>query len=381
MRRRATREIAIMTTNLDSQSVEERAARWLVRRESGRWNDADQAEMDAWLAEHTAHRIAYLRLEAAWRNSARLKALGARVPSGQVPPRGSWGDARFFRAEFSETPPATEVRHDPIESPSPRPPRFSSLPTTRMASLAAAALVTLTIATYFLLTYILTGDRYTTPIGGTETVHLDDGSRMILNTDTSIRVLFSPRQREIRLDRGEAFFEDTEDASRPFIVYVGDKRIRAVGTQFDVRRYTSDEIQVVVAEGRVKLTMPGNPIRVGRGSSHDPSLGSALLGSGEVARASKAEIAVHVDTPSGVEQLLSWREGYISFDDTPLSEAVVEFNRYNHRKLVIADPAVGRIKIGGNFRSTNEDAFVALLQAGFAVRAEPGSDEVILKSK
>jgi transmembrane sensor len=239
----------------------------------------------------------------------------------------------------------------------------------------------LTFATYFLLAYFLAGDRYTTPIGGTEAVRLADGSRVVLNTDTSLHVLFSARERKIRLDRGEAFFEDTEDVARPFIVYVGDKRVRAVGTQFDVRRYTSDDVGVVVAQGRVRLTMPQHPNPAGPRSGNIPPLTAALLRAGDVARASKTEIAVRMDTSAGVEQLLSWREGYISFDDTPLSEAVAEFNRYNRRKLVIADQSVAGIKIGGNFRSNNEDAFVALLQAGFAVHAERSGDEVILKSK
>jgi transmembrane sensor len=61
-----------------------------------------------------------------------------------------------------------------------------------------------------------------------------------------------------------------------------------------------------------------------------------------------------------------------------LPDAVAEFNRYNRRQLVIEDPALREIRVGGNFQSNNVDGFVRLLQAGFAVRTEERSDRIIL---
>src|SRR3546814_10299679 len=67
--------------------IERTAAAWLARRDAGGWVARDQAELDAWLAASTAHRVAWLRLQAAWRESGRLKALGAGLPAGRVPER------------------------------------------------------------------------------------------------------------------------------------------------------------------------------------------------------------------------------------------------------------------------------------------------------
>jgi transmembrane sensor len=64
-----------------------------------------------------------------------------------------------------------------------------------------------------------------------------------------------------------------------------------------------------------------------------------------------------------------------------LQEAVNEFNRYNLRKIVIQDPAVGSLKIEGNFRATNAEAFVRLLESGFPVRADSQPDQIVLMSK
>ena len=74
-----------------SGQIERRAAEWLARRDGGEWSPADAAALQTWLAAATAHRVAFLRLEAAWNQAGRLKALGAGVASGVLPARHQWG--------------------------------------------------------------------------------------------------------------------------------------------------------------------------------------------------------------------------------------------------------------------------------------------------
>jgi transmembrane sensor len=82
-----------MRRSTDSEGIEQEAARWVVRRDDRTWTEADQAQLDAWLAQHIAHRVAFIRLEVAWRKAARLRALGSGVPAGVIPPRGGWNVA------------------------------------------------------------------------------------------------------------------------------------------------------------------------------------------------------------------------------------------------------------------------------------------------
>jgi transmembrane sensor len=79
-----------MRRSTDSEAIEQEAALWVVRRDDSAWTEADQAQLDAWLEQDIAHRIAFVRLQAAWGMCARLRALGAGVPAGVIPPRGSW---------------------------------------------------------------------------------------------------------------------------------------------------------------------------------------------------------------------------------------------------------------------------------------------------
>src|SRR5579862_1402759 len=83
------------------KDIEDQAAHFLSKRDSGHWSDYDQAQLVAWMQKSTAHRIAVLRLEAAWESAARLKAVTAGLPSGTVPPPGEWRQPPFFEREAS----------------------------------------------------------------------------------------------------------------------------------------------------------------------------------------------------------------------------------------------------------------------------------------
>src|ERR1700688_1527294 len=94
--------------------------------------------------------------------------------------------------------------------------------------------------------------RFQTAIGEQAAVALPDGSSFDLNTNSRIWVDYSQRQRVIRLERGEAFFNVAHDTQRPFWVRAGDYWVRAVGTAFNVY-LTPTGVEVTVSEGAVKV--------------------------------------------------------------------------------------------------------------------------------
>jgi transmembrane sensor len=212
------------------------------------------------------------------------------------------------------------------------------------------------------------GPAYQTPIGAVETLAITDGSHVILNTDSEIRVALSPRERGIHLERGEAFFEVAKDPHRPFVVHAGAVSVTAVGTQFSVRRRQTDTL-VVVTEGVV---------RVGNTAANPVSDGQSVK-AGQLARISDTGVLVQDKTIPETEEQLSWRRGVLVFHDTRLSEAVAEFNRYNTRKIVIADASLNDFRVAGSFNAASTTTFVHLLAQGFPVRVEERADELILK--
>jgi len=236
-------------------------------------------------------------------------------------------------------------------------------------ALAASVVLGLTIAVAVYQLERPPPNRFSTVIGGLEAVPLADGSRVTLNTDSELQVSLEPTERVVNLNHGEAYFEVAKDNRRPFIVNAGNKRVIAVGTQFSVRR-EGENVQVIVTEGTVRMEdRRARSPSSARTSTRSSSPGSAdsvafeasgsaavvLLPAGSVARAQAGAVLVRNERPAEIEQHLSWRSGVLTFRDTPLAEAIAEFNRYNERKIVIEDPSIATLQLGGIFRATNID--------------------------
>ena len=165
--------------------------------------------------------------------------------------------------------------------------------------------------------------------------------------------------------RGEAIFDVAHDHRRPFDVYAGSAVVRAVGTSFDVRRVDKANVNVMVTEGRVMLdpasatqgerTLGQVPVTLAAGRARDVS----HAGHVEVQYLSSAEAA----------RRLAWRGGAISFQGESLADAISEFNRYSRHRLELGDPELGNLRVGGEFRTTDIDSFVAALHASFGLAA------------
>lgn len=331
-----------------SRQIEERAAAWLAKRDSGDWDGAEESRLAHWLEACTAHYIAFIRLEAAWEQGKRLKALDTQP--GVVPPSGRWRFSPFF-ARLQERDGTGARRTRPFA--------------------IAASLLLIAGAGGFLANALLRGDRYITPVGGVASLPIADGSKITLNTDSRIRVALSKAERLIELEQGEAFFEVAKDPSRPFVVVSGGERVVAVGTKFSVRR-DGTELRVVVTEGLVRLER-----EEGSGSTARVS----QLPVGSIARATQYDVIVGRKPPQEMEEYLSWRTGYLIFHEISLADAVAEFNRYNAQKMIVNDPEVAAIRFSGKFRTENLDAFVRILESGFPIGAAITADRIVLSSR
>lgn len=310
---------------MSAAEIEEAAARWLARADEPGWTGADQAELDAWLGEAMAHRVAFLRLRSVWRRADRLAALGP-------------GVAR-------------------------RAPRPFAAPWRLAAAIAAAAVLG---AGVFALAPDLGRKSYVTEVGERATVPLRDGSRVELNTDTRVRATVDDARRAVWLDKGEAYFDVAHDG-RPFVVYAGRQKITVLGTRFSVRR-RADGIDVAVADGKVRV----EPV------AQTPQAKPAIVTRGDMVVARGPSLLVAARSVEKVENDLSWRHGVLVFDRSTLAEAVAEFNRYNRKKLVIEDEKTGALRIGGNFEAANVEAFGRLLREAFGLDVEDKGDRIVI---
>jgi transmembrane sensor len=313
-----------------AKAIKARAADWLERCDREDWSETDQALLDAWLAESMAHRTAYWRLEAAWDRTARLAAL--RAPSRE---------------------PLVPIARRQI------------LPVLAGIAAVFALIAVLGIGAMLLLR---PGDRtFATGVGGHEVVAFADGSKIELNTDTALRARMTTQERIVWLDRGEAFFQVKHDPAHPFVVMVGDRRVTDLGTQFIIRS-DRNNLEVAVLDGRVWFDAPDN-----RASSQ-----TSLLTSGDVATVNADKISVTRRTAHELATELAWRNGVLVFKHQPLADVVREFNRYNARKIIIADDTIGNLKIYGTFRTEDVDLFAHVVQVAFQLNVENEGNRIVI---
>jgi transmembrane sensor len=314
-----------------ADAIDAQAVAWFTDRNDAReWNDAAQAEFDAWLAQSPKHLLAYWRVEAAWNRAGLLAAVR--------PARGE-------RANGNE-------------------PRRWSLWFGRAASVVAVLSIGAMTAFY------LTGERsvtYATPVGGHRQLALADGSRIELNTDTIIQVNSAGQGRQVELVQGEAFFHVKHDASHPFVVRAGNHWLVDLGTEFFVRKDAA-EMRVGLIEGRVRLESAA-------GASHPQS---AVLVPGDIALATADKVSVTKKSVRDLSDDLGWRNGNLVFHRATLAEAVMEFNRYNERKLVVADGQVAKLTFSSVFPTNGIDAFTRVAQKSMGLRVERRGEEIVI---
>jgi len=147
----------------------------------------------------------------------------------------------------------------------------------------------------------------TTPRGGEYRVILPDGSKVWLNSASSIKFpgVFKGNTRSIELE-GEAYFEIAKNPALPFKVKSKNVEIEVIGTHFNVKTYTNEEVmKTTLVEGSIKIT---------RGNS------SHLLKPGQQAVLIGTEMKVLSDVD--IEEQIAWKNGLFQFKDAGIQDVM-----------------------------------------------------------
>lgn len=226
-------------------------------------------------------------------------------------------------------------------------------------------------------------------------VALADGSEVRLNAGAEIVEQFSATERRVELIRGEAHFTVVKDPARPFIVLAGGLFVRAVGTVFNVNR-RDDRTEVLVTEGRVALRAPSAgetpPMDVQPGNTADRRIGDLVeLAAGEQAvvtipSATPTVVAPNIEIarmdPQEIARVLAWKENLVRLGGATLAEIAAEFERRTGHRVVVQDPVLRGIRVGGRFRADDPEGFAKLLSSMLDVEAERSPDgAIVLKKK
>lgn len=211
-------------------------------------------------------------------------------------------------------------------------------------------------------------ELHRTAVGERRVLALADGSKVTLNTASTVELAFTDKVRRVRLVRGEALFEVAHDASRPFLVDAGAARFRALGTAFNVR-LRPDLVELTVTQGVVGVVAEDG--RVDR-----PVAAKIAAGGGAVVRS--GAVAPTALDDQHLRQRTSWQAGVLEFDGESLAQVVGEFNRYRQQPIVIGDPRLEAVRIGGRFEVGEADKFLAALTSSFPIEAIATADGGVL---
>lgn len=276
------------------------ASAWLARLQRPDRSDTVEAAFRNWLAESPAHARAYARVAEIW----------------DIIP----GAVQFGQGEAV----ASSLRGRP---------RW-------WMPLAAAACGALIVVVAGLAWFQWRTPVYQTAAGGMEVITLHDGTRVTLNTDTRLSIDYGEHERRIKLERGEAIFDDAVDPKRPFVVQAGDHQVRALGTTFQVR-LEPKSLAVTLVDGRVAVSRSTSM------EDRSNSTGSTILSPGD-RLILRSDGRVTLDHPS-IKALTAWQRGEAVFDDVSLAHAVAEINRYGGAPVRFGDPALAEMRVSGVF--------------------------------
>jgi transmembrane sensor len=331
-----------MPGSMACKDITAEASQWVAVSRSDDITADERAAMDAWLREDACHAEAFAKVERIAIDAASLKSLAALEPRPTGNRRRSWMEHRPW-ARLTSTP--------------------------RRLALGGAVAASVAVAALLPLGLVARADLdVTTAVGETRLVILADRTRVTLGPKSHLRAYFEADERHVELASGEAFFEVTHDASRPFIVEAGDTRVRVLGTKFDVN-HNPERVSVNVLEGTVQVreTAPlftPSAVRIlHAGQRVETKASLALLG-----RSSAASV-VTSDIPAG-----DWRVGRLTYANSRLGDVVADLNRYYAPGIRIADPALADARIATTFMPDEIETFFTNLPVILPVNVSRGEN-------
>ena len=359
-----------MASDMDSAaSILEQASHWWVVLNSEGASSADQRDFGEWVARSPQRVEAYLETA---RLAKALKSPDLRWPSTP---------AEVLIREAKASPPDA-LPLAPRRFESARDARQERYSFRARLAFGTAAILLMALASAWLISE--QPQLYKTAIGEQRSILLADGSRVTLNTASTIEVTLRKDRRLVRLIEGEALFDVAHNAVRPFEVRTGRAVLSDVGTQFNVD-VRSNGTTVTVIEG--KVAVDSEAIAENFGSS-EPS-GARERNHGPLILEANDRVVI-TDAGVGSEQhgvstanAVAWTQRQLIFEHRPLSEVAEEFNRYNQDHIEIESADLQREEVTGVFQAKDPQSFVAFLSSipGVEIRTGAGGAHIVTVHK
>ena len=326
----------------------EAAAQWFARLQDEAATHDDWLAFEQWLAASPAHASAYETVERIWVDLDDAADAFAPAPVAVAP------EALAPETQVVSLAERRAARAQP----------------TRRAWLAVGAglAASLAVGVVTLANWPAPLTTYATAPGETRQVVLADGSHVWLNAGSRLDVRLGRQARRVQMADGEAVFDVTHDPGRPFLIDTGDREVRVVGTQFNLRQ-RGDAFALTVRRGLVEVRPSGAP-----------QAAPTRVAAGQRLTHARGAPAGHL-SEGGDAAAFAWTGGQLVYTAAPLSEVAADLSRSLGRPVRVADAATGRIPFTGVLTLDDKDAVLRRLEAFAPVRAERRGADVVLSRR
>ncbi|MXP27126.1 DUF4880 domain-containing protein [Altererythrobacter indicus] len=296
-------------------TVDRMAAIWVERMSRSVLSSELAAEFDRWITTDPRHVESYARMQALWQSDGFEDAL---QEAGDSPPL-----------------PAVPNDNDPL----------SWLARHRMmASAMAAAVLCLIFAVPLASNLLIDRVHYEARKGEARQFALVDGSHVTLSGGGVMDLRLTPWSREVKLEKGEAFFDVAHEKIRSFSVDMGTAQVEVLGTAFDIDRRSDGTVAVQVFRGLVG-------VHAGAGRQWRLPAGTGLEIAGDRVRS----------LPEPIGSAPAWVDGWYDAMDTPVSQLIEQLNRVSATRVTLADPALGNLLVSGRYQISKPEAVLDAL--------------------
>lgn len=310
------------------------AANWLARLQSGRDPEAER-KFSRWYSADPAHAEAFERVRRSYEQAGLLR----QSPIASAPMPGA-GERKPSAARLN--------------------PRYNWAAAAALAILVPAALLAIGRGISLGGTNAV---MLVTRVGEIRRVALDDGSRVTLDTATSLEIQVRGGRRRALLNRGRARFEIAR-GDGPFVIQAGSTVVSSAHAIVDVER-SGPQASVEVRSGTADVR--------GAGQS---AVAELTLAAGEGARpTATAALQKHGLLPGP-----DWTRGMLEFDATPLGSAVALANRYSARQIIVEEN-LDQLRVTGAFRAGDTTGLAKALAEAFRLSLEKNAQGDLVLSR
>lgn len=213
------------------------------------------------------------------------------------------------------------------------------------------------------------------PLGSKTEVELSDGTKVWLNSGSEIRypAIFDQNQRDIHLI-GEAYFDVEKNGKTPFFVHTDDIDIKVLGTRFNVKSYTEEElVETTLEEGSISINKKGSD-QILKLQPKEKAIFVKNIEKMPTKAAERFVVVEDIDT----EIYTCWRNKKLVFKREKLSTLAIKMERWYNVQISVGNKKLADEMVTGKFENESVEQALQALQISMPFKYQINKNQITI---